>query len=135
MRKASGVKLAAKGVFVPEAGSDPSETGATIQFVAADGAVLYSSDIAASSFKSKPGGRYRFSASRAQSELLSNGITRFDIRTKHGNEWHITLKAETPLLEETFLESSITWMIRVGSDCARRRSMTCEPGNERSNCV
>jgi hypothetical protein len=134
-RKASGVKLAAKSMFIPAAGSDPTASGATIQILAPDGTVLYASDIAASSFKVRTGGRFRFSATRAQSELLSNGITRFDIRTKRINEWHITLKAETPLLDEAFFESSLTWMIRVGSDCARRRSMTCEPGETRSSCL
>lgn len=135
MRKASVVKLAAKSMYLPAPGADPSTSGATIQILAPDGTVLYASDIAPGSFKVRPGGRYRFAASRTQAELISNGVTRFDIRTKRENEWHVTLKAETPLLDDAFFESSLTWMIRVGSDCARRRNMMCDTGEARTACL
>ena len=131
--KAAGVKLAAKGAFTPEVLTDPTITGALIELHAQDGAVLYSSAIPGYAFKSGTDhGRYRFTASRAESEI-SNGLTRLDVRSKKGS-WLITLKGETTLLQTTFLEPNLTWLVRFGDQCARRLSMECNQTQTHASC-
>ncbi len=133
INKAAGIKLAGRGVFVPDTPVDLTVTGATVEFLNPLGDVLYSSVIAGRSFKEGVGGRYRFAATRVQSEQLSNGITRLDIRIKHDG-WYVTLKAETHKLDETFLEPGITWLLRFGDSCARRRDMECTAGEKLNIC-
>lgn len=135
INKASGIKLAAKASFEADPSIDPSVTGAVVEFRAIDGTVLYRSVL-------RPGvmaagaqrARYRFTASRAQSDADVNGLTRLDLRSK-GASWYVTAKAETGLLFDTFLEPTVTMMIRFGDEaCARRVHMACSQTPALSVC-
>jgi hypothetical protein len=134
MNKKSGIKLAGKGTFEADPAIDPTTTGAVLQFRAPDGAVLYASEIAAHSIKaSSYGGRYRFSATRAESDFLGNGLTRLDFRIK-GSTWLVTIKAETPELMDAFLEPTVTWVIWMGSNCVRHMDLMCNQNTDLSVC-
>ncbi len=134
MRKHDDVKLAAKGRFYADPSIDPSETGAIVAFHASDGALLYSSGIAAQSItKGADGNRYRFAVSAAKSQLLGNGVVRLDLRVK-GDLWLVTLKAQTPLLMDAFLEPTVTWSLRMGATCTRRMDMSCDQNGKLSVC-
>jgi len=134
LSKASGVKLAAKGRFDAAAeDADPSLTGAEIDLLAADGTVLFQSFIPASSFRHVAAGRYRYVATRAESAGVENGINRLDFRVK-GTEWQVTMKGDTPLLEDTVNEASLTWVLRMNAICARRLHMACDLSQQKSTC-
>jgi hypothetical protein len=134
MRKSEDIKLAAKGRFYADPSVDPSATGAVVEFRAADGTILYSSTIAPQSInKGADGNRYRFAVSRANSQLLGNGIIRLDLRVK-GDVWLVTLKAETHLLLDAFLEPTVTWGLHLGATCARRMDMYCDQTSKMSVC-
>jgi hypothetical protein len=133
MKKASGIKLAAKGSFISDA-MDPSVTGVEIAFLAPDGTEVYSAIIP--SYLIKPGsspGRFRFSTTRAQSDPMENGIDKLDFRLKAG-VWSVTLKGDTSTLEDAFSETSLTWMMRMGNSCARGLYMECNQTSSKSVC-
>ncbi len=134
LKKSSGIKLAAKGRFTLDAPVDPTVTGVQISLVAADGTELYTSTIPSSEVRagSAPG-RYRFVASRAQASPAENGATRLDFRVKAGS-WGMTFKAETANLDDAFEEASLTWVVRMGSSCARHLYMECKQGPSKSTC-
>ena len=134
MKKSSDIKLAAKGRMVTDQSIDPDLRGADIQLRAIDGTIVYRSIIAPSAIRARSDGRFRFTATRAQSADLENGVTRLDFRGK-GNAWTITLKAETPALEDAAIEPTLTWMIRLGdAACLRHVDMACDQSNERAVC-
>jgi hypothetical protein len=134
LSKKSGIKMAAKGSFTVDPSIDPSTTGAVLEMRTPDGMVVYSSSIAAQSIKvGAAGGRYRFAAARSESDFLGNGLTRLDFRIK-GDTWLVTAKAETPELMDAFLEPTITWVIRLGTSCARRMDMPCNQTSILSVC-
>ena len=131
--KAAGVKIAAKGTFVPESIPDPTQTGALVELHALDGELLYSSVVPSYAFKTGADhGRYRFTASHVESEI-SNGITRLDIRSKR-DAWVVTVKGETTLLQTTFLEPNMTLLIRFGDQCARHINMQCDQTQTHASC-
>ncbi len=134
LKKAAGITLAAKGRFTADPSINPSASGATIEFRALGGGLLYSATIGPDSIKRGAAkGRYRFAVSKVQSAFLGNGITRLDFRIK-GSTWLTTLKAETPLLRDAFLEPTVTWMIRIGDTCVRRINMLCAQEPTASIC-
>lgn len=133
-RAKSGIKLASKGRFTADPLLDPSLTGAIVELQTADGVVLYSSSIAASSIKARASGRrYRFTARPSESDPLENGLTHLDFRIR-GSTWVVTAKAATPDLMAAFLEPTITWMVRLGPTCVRRLDVPCRPKSELSIC-
>lgn len=133
MKKASGITLAGKGRFVSDAAIDPTVSGAEVQLRAIDGSIVFRSIIGPSAIRSRTKGRYRFTATRSQSGDLENGVTRLDLRAK-GDRWTVTLKAETPVLEDASVEPTLTWLIKVGDTCARHIDMACDQSNQRAVC-
>jgi hypothetical protein len=133
MKKAAGIKLAAKASFFSDS-MDPSVTGVEIAFLAPDGAEVYSAIIPSYLIHSGSSpGRYRFTTTRAQSDPMENGISRLDFRLR-GGMWSVTLKGDTPNLEDAFLEPSLTWVMRMGGYCARRLYMECRQTSSKSVC-
>jgi hypothetical protein len=130
----SGTKLAAKGRFIADPSIDPAQTGAIVELRAADGAVIYSSSIAAASFKAGTSGRrYRFKRRRSESDPSRNGLTGLDFRIK-GSRWLVTARAETSDLMAAFREPSVTWVIRLGDTCVRRLDVPCQAKSAVSIC-
>lgn len=134
LNKASGIKLAAKGTFYLDAPADPTVSGVEIRLMAPDGTELFKSIVPSSEVHagSQPG-RYRFAATRAQSEVLQNGVTRVDFRVK-GPRWSMTLKAETLALADAMAEPTLTWVVRMGTTCARHLHMECNQSAAKSVC-
>ncbi len=134
LSKRSGIKLAIKGSFIADPGTDPTQTGAILEMRTPEGTVVYASQVAAQSIKAgSSGGRYRFVASRAESDFLGNGLTRLDLRIK-GDVWLMTVKAETPALLDAFVEPTLTLVIKLGTSCARRMDMPCSQTSTLSLC-
>ncbi len=134
LSKASGVKLAAKGRFVAALeDADPTVSGAEIDLLAADGTMLFQSFIAPSSFRHVSTGRYRYVATRSESEGGEHGVNRLDFRVK-GTDWQMTLKGDTALLADAFNEASLTWVVRMNTLCARRLHMACDLSEQKSTC-
>ncbi len=133
MKKASGIRLAGKGRFTSDVPIDPTISGAEIQLRAIDGSIVFRSVIEPSAVLARSAGRYRFTARRSQFVDSQNGITRLDFRAKR-NVWTVTLKAETPLLENAAEEPTLTWLVNIGSTCARRIDMACEQSSDLAVC-
>lgn len=132
--RAAGTKLSFKGTFAAETDLDPSSTGAVIEMRTADGAVLYAAALAAPSFTASASGRRQhFRAAGAVPDPLWNGLERLDFRRK-GAKWLVSAEARAAELAEAARESSITWVIRLGTTCARRLDAACEPGSARTIC-
>jgi hypothetical protein len=133
--KAAGIMLAAKASFAAEGPIDPDLTGATVELRTPDGALLYTATIEAERIKrGADANRFRFAAPKLRSASSSeNGVTRLDFRLKR-DVWHVTLKAETPLLFDAFLEPTTTWVVRLGNTCARRQEVICDQSELRSVC-
>ena len=126
MNKKAGIKLAAKGSFEADPTLDLSATRVVLEFRAVDGTVLYTSTLLPGMLRAgAQGGRFRYSATRAQSDFYSQGMTRLDLRVK-GTRWFVTAKAETAALMDTFLEPTISMTLRLGdAACVRRIAVPC----------
>ncbi len=134
LSKRSGIKLAIKGRFIADAATDPTQTGAILEMRTPDGTVVYSSHVAAQSIRAgSAGGRYRFVASRAGSDVSTNGLTRLDFRIKK-DVWLMTAKAETSELLDAFVEPTLTLVVKLGTSCARRMDMPCLQSSTLSVC-
>jgi hypothetical protein len=135
MNKKSGIKLAAKGSFEADPTIDISTTRVVLEFRAIDGTVLYTSTLLPGIVRaSAQDGRFRYTATRAQSDFYSMGMTRFDLRVK-GTRWYVTAKAETSALMDAFLEPTISVMLRLGDEaCMRRVAVPCSQSSTLSVC-
>lgn len=135
VKRAAGYQLIAKARFLGDPGLDPTLTGATFELRRPDGPVLYGARIGGSVIRiGATPGRYRFVASRSESDLLSNGIERLDFRS-HGSTWIVSAKASVLAIEGAFLEPQLTMMLRLGTDtCARRQRMDCHNKTALSVC-
>lgn len=135
MNKASGIKLAAKGSFEADPAIDLSAIRVVLEFRAVDGTVLYTSTLLPGMIRAgAQRGRFRYAASRAQSDFYSQGMTRLDFRVK-GTRWLVTAKAETAALMDTFIEPTISVMLRLGDEaCMRRVAVPCSQNATLSVC-
>jgi hypothetical protein len=116
-------KLTAIGMVRPSGTVDPTATGATLEIANATGAVLYRAAIPAAAVRVTDGGtRFRYVGSHAGPSV--GGIRRLEIRL-HDDAWLVSVRAVAREFLAAMHEPSLTWVLRLGEECARRLDLQC----------
>jgi len=116
-------KLAAIGMVRPTGTVDPTATGATLELADATGAVLYRAAIPAAAVRATDGGT-RFLYVDSHAGPSRGSIRRLEIR-RHGDAWLVSVRAVAREFLAAMHEPSLTWVLHLGEECARRLDLQC----------
>jgi hypothetical protein len=122
-------RLRAEGTFVPLGSVDPQAGGVTVELIGADGMVLHRAELPPEAFRAgRREGVFRYTAR----EGAPGGVRRLVLR-QQGGVMTVSLRAraQVPLAHAV---EPLTWIVHVGSWCARQVDLRCAVLGRRIRC-
>ena len=116
-------RLHAHGSFVASNPLDPTTTGASIN-VGAAGGILYSASVPATGFVAKRRGDVVRYVARHGRRGTAPGLKKL-VLDWQGGTMDVTLSLGGPLLAGLRGQPSLTWVVRLGEECARDLDLLC----------
>jgi hypothetical protein len=127
--QASRTRLRAAGTFVPLGSVDPQAAGLTLELIAADGAVVHRAELSPDAFRvGRRGGEFRYAAG----SVSPGGVRRLVVR-QQGGVMTVRVRARVSLSLADAVEP-LTWIVHVGSWCARQLDLRCAVLGPRIRC-
>jgi hypothetical protein len=129
------LRVAARGGFTLESALDPTVTGLGVEFRAPDGGVVYRAALAGAALRanrSRTTFRYVTKRGRKAPEAAA-GLDRLTLAVRHGKVG-VMLTADVPGTVVQAAKARLTWVLRLGGQCARGLDLACSEAPGRILC-
>jgi hypothetical protein len=120
------LRVAARGGFTLESALDPTVTGLGVELRAPDGVVVYRAALAGAALRAnRSRTTFRYVTKRGgKAPEAAAGLDRLTLAVRHG-EVGVVLTADVPGTVVQAAKARLTWVLRLGSECARGLDLAC----------